>query len=102
MARRRCACCLLLCARGDFPLGDYRPQADTTDHIADIKCEYGGHRVHYQFAASAVREHAFVAGWVGAAAMATPGAHRAGAVLWDIFDVVALERSVLNYCICNS
>ena len=37
-------------------------QADSTDHIADVECEYGGYRVHYQLNAFAVREHAFAAG----------------------------------------
>jgi hypothetical protein len=28
--------------------------------------------------------------------VATPGAHRVGAVLWDVFDDVALECGVLS------
>ena len=91
MAGRGCSRRLLLGAGSDFGVGNHRTRFDAADHSIVAERKHGGDRLHHQFAALALCEHAFVAGGFATAALATPGTRRAGFVLWVVPDDVAVE-----------
>ena len=81
-------------------MGNHCARFDATDHSIVAERKHGGDRLHHQFAALALCEHAVVAGRFATANVAPASTRRARFVLWVVFDDVAME-SVNKKIICG-